>query len=76
MAVARGYNREQLKSTISAAATSAAGVLEIQENSSQLKPYNLAHGAMSGFMAAEMGKTAILGPDDILGGKRGVFQAY
>lgn len=74
VAVARGYNREQLKSTISAAATSAAGVLEIQENSSQLKPYNLAHGAMSGFMAAEMGKTAILGPDDILGGKRGVFR--
>ena len=60
VAVARGYNREQLKSTISAAATSAAGVLEIQENSSQLKPYNLAHGAMSGFMAAEMGSFPLI----------------
>ena len=74
VAVAMGYNREQLKSTISAAATGAAGALEIQENSSLLKPYNLGHAAMSGLMAAEMGKASISGPDDILGGKRGVFR--
>lgn len=74
IAVARDYNREQLKSTISAAATSAAGLLEIQEDNSMLKPYNLGHASMSGLIAAEMGKTASPGPDDILGGKRGMLR--
>ena len=74
IAVARDYNREQLKSSISAAATSAAGLLEIQEDNSMLKPYNLGHAAMSGLMAAETGKMAIPGPDDILGGARGMLK--
>lgn len=65
------YSLQQLKSTLSCAVTSAAGVLEIQEDASELKPYNLGRAAMDGVAAATMGVLALSGPDDIIGGKRG-----
>lgn len=68
---ARNYSVEQLKSTLSCAVTSAAGVLEIQEDASELKPYNLGRAAMDGVAAATMGILALPGPDDMMGGKRG-----
>ena len=71
IAFACGYTKEQLRSTLACAVTSAAGVLEIQEEASELKPYNLGRAAMDGLMAARMGRLALPGPDDILGGKRG-----
>ena len=71
-----GYNEEQLKSTLACAVSSAAGLLEIQEQSSELKPYNLGHATMDGLFAAQIGKLAIPGPDDILGGKRGFLAAF
>ncbi|MBQ3426751.1 MAG: MmgE/PrpD family protein [Clostridia bacterium] len=74
IAFSRGYNEKQLKSTISAAATSAAGLLEIQEDDSELKPYNAAHAAMAGAAAAELGVLGLPGPDDILAGARGMFR--
>ena len=70
-----GYNEEQLKSTLACAVSSAAGVLEIQEQASELKPYNLGRAAMAGVEAAQVGKLALPGPDDILGGKRGFLAA-
>ena len=71
VAFACGFNKEQMKSTLACAVTSAAGVLEIQEEASELKPYNLGRAAMDGLVAAQMGRMALPGPDDILGGKRG-----
>lgn len=71
VAFACGFNKEQMKSTLACAVTSAAGVLEIQEEASELKPYNLGRAAMDGLVAAQMGRIAMPGPDDILGGKRG-----
>lgn len=71
VAFACGFNKEQIKSTLSCAITSAAGVLEIQEEASELKPYNLGRAAMDGLVSAQMGRLALSGPDDILGGKRG-----
>lgn len=73
IAFACGYTKEQLKSTLACAVTSAAGVLEIQEEASELKPYNLGRAAMDGLAAAQMGRLALPGPDDILGGKRGLL---
>jgi 2-methylcitrate dehydratase PrpD len=75
IAFACGYNKEQLKSTLACAVTSAAGLLEIQEESSELKPYNLGRAAMDGLMAAQIGRLALPGPDDVLGGKRGFLAA-
>lgn len=73
VAFACGYTKEQLKSTMACAVTSAAGVLEIQEEASELKPYNLGRAAMDGLVAAQMGRLALPGPDDMLGGKRGLL---
>jgi 2-methylcitrate dehydratase PrpD len=66
----------QLKTILSAAITSAAGMLEIQEQGSQLKPYNLGRAAMDGLSAATMGFTSMRGPDDMLGGERGFFKLF
>lgn len=75
IAFACNYNKEQLKSTLACAVSSAAGVLEIQEQASELKPYNIARAAYDGVLAAQIGKQALTGPDDILGGKRGFLSA-
>ena len=75
IAFACNYNREQLKSTLACAVSSAAGVLEIQEQASELKPYNTARAAYDGVLAAQIGKLAMPGPNDILGGKRGFMAA-
>ncbi len=69
-----GFNREQMKGTITGAATSAAGFLEIQEDESEMKPYNIGHAAMAGVMAAKIGALGLCPPDDILGGERGVLK--
>ena len=69
------YNEEQLKSTLACAVSSAAGVLEIQEQASELKPYNVGRAAMASVVAAQVGRVALPGPDDILGGKRGFLTA-
>lgn len=74
VAFACGYSKEQIKSTLACAVTSAAGVLEIQEEASELKPYNLGRAAMDGLVAAQMGRLALPGPDDIMGGKRGFLK--
>ncbi|MBR3729792.1 MAG: MmgE/PrpD family protein [Bacteroidales bacterium] len=71
IAFACGFTKEQIKSTLDCAVTSAAGLLEIQEEASELKPYNLGRAAMDGLAASQMGRLALPGPDDILGGKRG-----
>lgn len=71
IAFACGFTKEQMKSTLACAVSSAAGVLEIQEQASEMKPYNVGRAAMAGVVAAQVGKLALLGPDDILGGKRG-----
>lgn len=71
IAFACGYSKEQLKTTLACAVTSAAGVLEIQEDASELKPYNLGRAAMDGLVAAQIGRMSLPGPDDVMGGKRG-----
>ena len=75
IAFACGNNTEQMKSTLACAVSSAAGVLEIQEQASEMKPYNLGRAALAGEVAAQVGRLAMPGPDDILGGKRGFLAA-
>lgn len=74
VACAMECNDGQLKAVISAAATSASGLLEIQEDASTLKPYNLGHAAMAGLNAAYVGMAGFIGPEDILYGKRGMLR--
>jgi len=74
--IAMGLEKERLQAVISAAVTSAAGLLEIQEDGSELKPYNLAHASQAGIMAAYIGLTDLTGPDDIIGGERGFLNTF
>lgn len=75
IAFACGYNENQLKSTLACAVSSAAGLLEIQEQASELKPFNVGRAAIDGYLAAQIGRLGLLSPDDILGGKRGFLAA-
>lgn len=71
IAAAMKFSREQMKVVVSAAAASASGLLEMQEDESELKPYNLAHAAVGGITAAYCAMAGFKGPDDAIGGKRG-----
>ena len=76
VAFALGMNKAQLGRVITCAAGSAAGMLEIQEQQSDLKPYNLGRAAADGLSAAYMGLTGFETPDDMLGGERGFFRIF
>lgn len=66
----------QLKRVLTLAADSAAGMLEMQEQQSEVKPYNLGRAAMDGLNAAYMGLTEFEIPEDLLGGDRGFFRIF
>lgn len=72
-AVILKLDKQQLKTAVSAAVTSAAGLLAIQEDDSELKPYNTGHAAMSGVNAAYTGLTGLSPPHDVLLGTRGIM---
>ena len=76
VAFALGMDRSQMNRVITCAAGSAAGVLEIQEQRSELKPYNIGRAAMDGLAAACMGWSIFETPDDMLGGERGFFNMF
>lgn len=71
-----GLSDDQMKGAISAAASSSAGILQVLDDNSELKPFNVANAIQSGITSAYMGKCGFKGPDDVLGGKRGYLQAY
>ena len=59
IAAALHFDFEQMKSAFSAAITSAAGVLEMIEGDTEMKPYNAGRAAMDGLTAAYIGKATI-----------------
>ena len=73
IASALQFSREKMKVAVSAAVASASGLLEMQEDESELKPYNLAHAAVGGITAAYCALGGFKGPDDAIGGKRGLL---
>lgn len=74
IAAALNFDEEQVKSTFSAATTSAAGILEMIEGDTELKPYNAGRAAMDAVAAAYIGKAYFKAPVDALGGKRGFLK--
>ncbi len=75
-AFALRFDENQLKRVLTLAAASSAGMLEIQEQASELKPYNLGRAAMDGLTAALMGCTDFETPDDMIGGERGFLRTF
>lgn len=73
IATALHLSKDGMKTALSAAAASAAGLLELQEDESQMKPFNLAQAAVGGITAACAAKTGYVGPKDPIGGKRGLL---
>lgn len=73
--IARDYGRQTLCSAVSAAATSASGLLEMIDDNSELKPYNCAQAAVNGIIAANIALCGYCGPNDALGGNRGFIAA-
>ena len=71
VAMALNFDFDQSKSALSAAASSAAGLLEMLSDDSELKPYNVGRAVMDGLTAAYVGKCGYIPPVDIMGGKRG-----
>lgn len=71
VAMALDFDFNQTKSALSAAASSAAGLLEMLADDSELKPYNVGRAVMDGLTAAYIGKVNYTPPVDVLGGKRG-----
>lgn len=71
---AMGFTFNQMKSCMSAAITSASGVLEMIEGDTHLKPFNAGRAAMDAVSAAYIGKAEFRAPEDALGGKRGFLK--
>ena len=70
------HSKTQMIRALTCSIASAAGMLEIQEQDSELKPYNLGRAAMDGLTAAYMGETSFGIPEDMLGGERGFFHIF
>lgn len=71
VAMALNYDFNQTKAVLSAAASSAAGLLELLHDDSEIKPYNVGRAVLDGLTAAYFGKVDYIPPVDVLGGKRG-----
>lgn len=67
---------KQMGTVLAAAVTAASGMLEIQEQGSELKPYNIGNAAMNGLTAAYFGGCGLEPPMDILNGERGFFRIF
>ncbi len=80
VALAVGYsidfNNDQIKNAVSAAATSAAGILQVLDDNSELKPYNVANAILSGLTSVNFARCGFRGPGDVLGGRRGYLRAH
>lgn len=74
IATALKFDKEQMKSALSAAVTCAAGVLEMQEDNADYKPLNVGRAAMDAVAAAYLGKVRFAPPFDALGGTRGFLK--
>lgn len=74
IASALGYEPDKWNSVISAAATDSAGLLQVIDDGSELKPYNIGRAAVAAINAAYYGKLGLKGPTDVIGGKRGFLK--
>ncbi len=65
------FTAQQRYDAFATAALSATGTLKVLEDSSQLKPYNVAKTAMLGITATQMAQAGFRTPDDVFAGVAG-----
>jgi len=71
IATALHFDKKQFKDAVSAATTSASGILKVIKDVSELKPYNVGNAAQSGYTAAMLALSGFSGPIDSFEGKLG-----
>lgn len=71
-----GFSKTQFKSALSAACTSASGILEMIEGDTQMMPFNAGKASSNAIVAAITGKSGFKVPDDALGGNRGFLHCF
>lgn len=74
--VALSFSKQELKDTLSAAATFSSGLLKVIKGRSEMKPFNVANAAKNGLNAALLVKSGFTGPDDVFDGKMGFLKAF
>ncbi|RZK38533.1 MAG: MmgE/PrpD family protein [Pedobacter sp.] len=70
-AIMLDFTKDQLKTALSAAATSAGGILKVIKDVSTLKPFNSGKAAQNGLVATLITEAGFMGPHDVLGGALG-----
>lgn len=68
------YNEEERKRAVAFACVSASGMLQVLDDGSELKPYNVAKAALIGLVAVQMAKCSFRVHSDPIGGERGFLQ--
>lgn len=68
------FTYEERKNAFSIAAVSGAGMLKVLDDTSELKPYNVAKAALLGLESIHMAKAGFVGNHDVLGGNRGFLK--
>ena len=76
VATVMGCTREEFHQVFCAACSNVGGILELQENVSDMKPYNIGRAACAGLSSAYFGRAGFTGPVDPLGGKFGFLKAF
>ena len=70
------FNYNQFKASLSAACTSASGILEMIEGDTQMMPFNAGKAASNAVISAAIGRSGFKTPEDALGGKRGFLNCF
>lgn len=71
-----GLNAEQVHVAMGLAATSASGLMELNESGQAMKPINPAKSAYNGLMCALFAEAGAVGPTAPLDGTKGYLKAY
>lgn len=71
LAFLTGQNKNQFRTTLTAAVTGASGLLAAGDEGSELKPYNVGKAAAGAILAMRTGLSGYRAPDDPISGKRG-----
>lgn len=70
------FGKEQFKASLSAACTSASGILEMIEGDTQMMPFNAGKAASNAVVSAMIGYAGFKTPEDALGGRRGFLHCF
>ena len=76
VATVLGCDRAAFHQVFCAACSNVGGILELQENVSDMKPYNIGRAAAAGLSSAYFALSGFTGPLDPLGGKFSFLRAF